>query len=248
MPRANRYILPGCLYHLTHRCHDRKFLFRFAVTRSEYRRRLRSAVKEFRVSLLNYCLTSNHTHLLAEAPSKKAISGMMQKLEGEFAEWYNLRKRRNGAFWTDRYHCTLVDGGEHAWNCIKYIDLNMVRAGVVRHPAEWTWCGHDELTGTRSRYRLLDMDAVLRWVGATDRVAFQEEYLRDIDQAIRQGELERNPAWTESVAVGSKSFVDRVAAEIRRDRLDFQESSEGIWTVRESSNPYNAFSGVENAR
>ena len=52
MPRANRYILAGCIYHLTHRCHDRSFLFRFAKDRTEYCRRLRLAVKEFGVSLL----------------------------------------------------------------------------------------------------------------------------------------------------------------------------------------------------
>ncbi len=54
---------------------------------------------------------------------------------------------RGGAFWEARYHCTLVDGGEHAFNCIRCIDLNMVRAGVVGHPLEWRWCGHDELVG-----------------------------------------------------------------------------------------------------
>lgn len=248
MPRANRYLLPDCLYHLTHRCHDRKFLFRFAVTRSEYRKRLRAAVSEFRVSLLNYCITSNHTHLLAEAPSEKAVSGMMQKLEGEFAEWYNLRKSRRGAFWTDRYHCTLVDGGEYAWNCVKYIDLNMVRAGVVRHPSEWAWCGHDELVGRRSRYRLLDMGAVLRWLGVTERATFIQEYLRDIEQTIRLGELERDPIWTESVALGSEAFVDQVSTKINRTRLERSESREGLWTVRETPTPYTAFLGGKKAR
>ena len=52
MPRANRYIQPGCLYHLTHRCHDRRFLFRFARDRNEYRKRLRASLKQSPVSLL----------------------------------------------------------------------------------------------------------------------------------------------------------------------------------------------------
>jgi len=60
MPRANRYILPGHTYHLTHRCHNRAFLLRFARDRDEYRRRLRGAVLEFGVSMLTYCVTSNH--------------------------------------------------------------------------------------------------------------------------------------------------------------------------------------------
>ena len=66
MPRANRYIQPGCLYHLTHRCHDRRFLLRFARDWNEYQKRLRQAVNKSPVSLLNYCITSNHTRLLVE--------------------------------------------------------------------------------------------------------------------------------------------------------------------------------------
>jgi len=126
MPRANRCFQAGCLYHLTHRCHDRKFLFRFGVVRTEYCKRLHQALKLYGVSLLAYCITSNHTHLLAQTPHKRAVSLMMQKPEGEFAGWYNLRKRHSGASWSDRYHCTPVDGCINAWNCVKYIELNMV--------------------------------------------------------------------------------------------------------------------------
>ena len=133
MPRANRYILPGRTYHLTHRCHNRSFLFRFAKDRTEYCRRLRWAVREFRVSLLAYTITSNHTHLLARAAQAETISAFMQKLEGEFAEYYNMRKRRSGAFWGGRFHSTMIDNGEYLWDCMRYIDLNMVRAGVVEH-------------------------------------------------------------------------------------------------------------------
>ena len=51
--------------------------------------------------------------------------------------------------WEDRYHCTMVEDGEHLWNCIEYVDLNMVRAGVVSHPVEWTWFSAQGLFGLR---------------------------------------------------------------------------------------------------
>jgi putative transposase len=106
MPRANRYLLPGYTYHLTHRCHNREFLFRFGRDRTEYQRRLRQAVRQFKISLLAYCITSNHVHLLCRAPEPEVISRFMQWLEGAFAEYYNIRKRRSGAFWEGRYECT----------------------------------------------------------------------------------------------------------------------------------------------
>jgi len=214
-------------------------LFRFGVVRTEYRKRLRRALNQVDVLLLACCIISNHTHLLAEAPNETALSRMMQKLEGEFAEWYNLRKRRRGAFWSDRYHCTLVDGGDYAWNCMKYIDLNMVRARVVDHPSEWGWCGYDELVGARQRYRLLDLDCVLERLGRMSRETFIQEYRRAVRASLREGKLEREALWTESIAVGSEEFTKRISERVRyRIRLERTEHQEGIWAVREVPVPY----------
>jgi putative transposase len=49
----------------------------------------------------------------------------------------------------------MVETGEHLLNCLTYIDLNMVRAGVVRHPSEWPWCGHGELAGEKWRLSVI---------------------------------------------------------------------------------------------
>jgi len=242
MPRANRYILPGHTYHLTHRCHNRVFLFRFARDRQEYRRRLRAAVRQFGVSMLTYCVTSNHTHLLVRADDPETVSRLMQKLEGEFAEYYNIRKRRSGAFWNGRYGCTMIDGGEHLWNCMKYIDLNMVRAGVVPHPSQWEWCGYRELMGLRQRYRLLAVEEVLAGYGGCDLASFRANYAAVVAEAIERGALQRQPQWTESIAVGSESFVKAVARETRnRVELTVEPSDSGRWVVRETAKTANAY-------
>lgn len=89
----------------------------------------------------------NHVHLLARSLDPEGISAVMQRVEGRFAQYYNRRKKRNGAFWEDRYHATLVDGGEHLERCMSYIEMNIVRAGRVSHPKEWVWCSFQEWTG-----------------------------------------------------------------------------------------------------
>ncbi len=164
MPPANRYILPGYIYHLTHRCHNRSFLFRFVRDRTEYRMRLRATLKTFDLSLLGYCITSNHTHLLIKAEDSESISNFMQKLEGEFAEYYNFRKQRSGAFWGGRYDCAMIDSGIYLWNCMKYIDLNMVRAGVVTHPKDWLQGGYIEIQNPPSRYSIINLQALREWM------------------------------------------------------------------------------------
>lgn len=69
MLRANRYIVAGQIYHLTHRCHNQAFLFRFGIDRESYRRWLREGLERHAVSLLNYCVTSNHVRLLMHSES-----------------------------------------------------------------------------------------------------------------------------------------------------------------------------------
>lgn len=122
MPRANRYFVAGKVYHLTHRCHHRDFLFRFARDRSAYRQLLWKTLREFPVSVLGYSITSHHTHLIVRSELSDAVSAWMQQLEGQFAQAYNRRKGRSAAFWEDRYHCTMVDRGMHLWNCIVFVE------------------------------------------------------------------------------------------------------------------------------
>jgi putative transposase len=95
-----------------------------------------STVREFPVTVFADCITSNHTHVLASSDSAEAISQWMQRVEGEFAQSYNRRKRRRGAFWSDRYHGTMIEGGLHLWTGMVYIELNMVRARTKSDPVK----------------------------------------------------------------------------------------------------------------
>jgi REP element-mobilizing transposase RayT len=89
MPRANRHFLPGHVWHITHRCHQRKFLLKFARDRRRYLHWVFEAKKRLGLSVLNYTVTSNHVHLLvndtrsddwvsAEQRSRAAIKAMGQ--------------------------------------------------------------------------------------------------------------------------------------------------------------------------
>lgn len=239
MPRANRYIQPGHIYHITHRCHNRNFLLRYELDRTEYCSRLRVALRKHQISLFDFCVTCNHIHLLCMCDRLGDLSRFMQQLQGEFAEHYNIRTGRSGAFWGERFHSTMVDCGEYLWNCLCYIDLNMVRAGVIRHPNEWPWCGYRELTGKRKRYRLLQVDRLVKLLGLPDRHSLVEIHNQRIEEAIRAGRLKRESAWTESIAVGSREFVEAIASGIRwRKRLKTAITEDGAVFLREDHAGY----------
>lgn len=239
MPRANRYIQPGYVYHLTHRCHNREFLLRFRLDRIEYCARLRAAVRKYRIALLDFSVTCNHVHLLGTCDRLGDLSRFMQQLEGEFAEYYNYRKDRSGAFWGERFHCTMIDGGEHLWNCLRYIDLNMVRAGVVIHPSEWAWCGYQELVGKRERFRLLEIDRLVELLGLGDRKSLAEIHRQRVFEAISSRRLIREEIWTESIAVGSEASLREIASRVkRRKKLNIAKTEDGAWYVRENHSRY----------
>ena len=58
----------------------------------------------------------------------------------------------------DRYHAAAIESGDHLMRCIVYIDLNMVRAGVVDHPSEWEFSGYNEIQTPRRKCALIAYD------------------------------------------------------------------------------------------
>jgi REP element-mobilizing transposase RayT len=139
MARANRHHLPGYVWHITHRCHKKEFLLKFEKDKKRWISWLFEAKKRFGLCVLNYTVTSNHIHLLVYDRKEDIISKSIQLIAGRTAREYNIRKNRTGAFWEDRYHATAVHTDDHFIKCLVYIDLNMVRAGVVRHPSQWAF-------------------------------------------------------------------------------------------------------------
>jgi putative transposase len=74
MGRANLLSCSGGIFHVTHRCHNRAFLLKFARDREAYREMLRQQLGRFKLWLLDYCLTSNHVHLLIDAEDRMEVS------------------------------------------------------------------------------------------------------------------------------------------------------------------------------
>ncbi len=248
MPRANRYLLPDHACHVTHRCHDRSFLLRFARDRDGYRARLREACAATGVRILTYCITSNHVHLVTSTNDRATIAGLMQRFEGDHARAYNRRKQRSGAFWEGRYHATMIATGNHLWNCMVYVDVNMVRAGVVTHPGEWPWCGYQEITGARTRYCIVDMDLVRAHVPEDPAPPLTTYYDACIARGMEAAAAKRDPMWTDSIAIGSQNYVDDIATQERkRVQLHSEEHHPGTWCLREREEPYGRFSGSKKA-
>ena len=248
MARANRHYLPGYVWHITHRCHKREFLFRFSKDRQRWLQWLFEARRRFNLLILNYVVTSNHIHLLVlDKEGGEVIPRSIQLVAGQTAQEYNQRKNRNGAFWEDRYHATAVETGDHLCQCLIYIDLNMVRAGVVRHPSEWPFGGFHEIQEPRRKCRLIAHRHLLDLLGFATHEQLKEAHGHWIEEILKHGRFLREDKWSSSIGVGSEEFVKKIKKDLGiRAKGRKVVDGTGDFVLREPEVPYVLHSGAEN--
>lgn len=80
------------------------------------------------------------------------LSLFVKEVKERFSRWFNKRRGRKGTLWMDRFKNVLVEGkGEALRTMTAYIDLNPVRAGLVKDPKDYRWCGYAEALGGSRR-------------------------------------------------------------------------------------------------
>ena len=219
---------PFCC-HVTQRCQERRFLFRWQRDRRQYLQRLREMTTRYPVSVLNYVVTSNHVHLLLWSEEVSSIASGMQFLSGAAAQDYNRRLEREGAFWSGRYRPTLIEPGFHLSHCFFYIEMNMVRAGVVSSPGEWVGGAYDELSGRRKRYRIIDQPRLLDCLECPTTEQFRTWYSNTVDcEAYNMPVKEREPYWTEASAVGSREWIGKLGEKMPRNSYTIDSVSQAV--------------------
>lgn len=248
MARAKRHYIPGYVWHITHRCHKREFLLRFARDRQRWLQWLLEAKKRYGLVILNYIVTSNHIHLLVlDDGAHDVIPSSIRLAAGRTGQEYNGRKKRKGAFWEDRYHATAVETGEHLLRCIVYIDLNMVRAGAVRHPSEWPFSGYNEIQNPRRKCALVSNERLRVLLNFPTYDQLAAAHRQWVEEIIRSADCNRSSEWSESIAVGSLEFVERTKEKlgVRAKGRKVLEDHEGC-QLREPSMSYDSDLVAEN--
>jgi putative transposase len=91
-----------------------------------------------------------------------SLSEFVKEIKQGFSRYYNRRHHRKGFFWSERFKSVIVDNGETLINCLAYIDLNPIRAGIVEKPEEYRWCSLGYHAQTHNRDRFLSTDFGLR--------------------------------------------------------------------------------------
>jgi putative transposase len=142
MPRGPRIFLPGITQHVIQRGNNRCVIFR---TPSDYRFFLALLVrlgKKYAADIHGYVLMTNHFHLLVTPSHAKSLPLMMQGIGGLYVPFYNQRYDRTGTLWERRYRAFPLHDEMYWLTCLRYVELNPVRGGLVDSPEKYPWSSY----------------------------------------------------------------------------------------------------------
>lgn len=143
MARRKRVLLAGYPHHIVQRGHDRGEIFLHDGVRRAYLQTLKELKADLGCKLYAYVLMSNHVHLLLDPGDTPGnISSFMKILSGKQTNTINGHFGRSGTLWEGRFRSSVVDTDQYLLACCRYIDLNPVRAGLVRRPEDYRWSSY----------------------------------------------------------------------------------------------------------
>lgn len=142
MPRKQRMYLPGVPCHVVQRGNDRCACFYSDDDYRVYLLCLDDARQRYSVDIHAYVLMTNHVHLLMTPTTIDGISRLMQLLGNRYVQYINKTYRRTGTLWEGRHKSSLIDAENYLLACYRYIELNPVRADMVKHPGDYCWSSY----------------------------------------------------------------------------------------------------------
>lgn len=163
MARQPRFFVPEGALHVVQRGNNREPIFaadadfRFFVTS------LSEASERHGLAIHAYVLMTNHVHLVVTPSHEDSLPKTLQSVGRRYVQFFNRLYRRTGTLWEGRYRATLIDSDEYLLTCMRYVELNPVRAGMVDRPSTYEWSSHranayarlDPLVTFHSLYRAL---------------------------------------------------------------------------------------------
>ena len=142
MARLPRYFVEGQAQHVIQRGNNREPIFACEEDYRFYLDCLSDAAERHGVAIHAYVLMTNHVHLLVTPEVKDSIGKTLQSLGRRYVQYFNYSYGRTGTLWEGRYRATLIDSERYLLTCMRYIELNPVRAGMVTHPADYPWSSY----------------------------------------------------------------------------------------------------------
>ena len=187
MPRGPRLDAPGTLHHVIVRGIEKRKIVNDDTDREDFVTRMGAIALDTRTSIYAWALMTNHAHILLRS-SSVGLPTFMRRLLSGYAILYNLRHKRYGHLFQNRYKSIICEEDTYFRELVRYIHLNPLRAGMVETVAtleRYRWCGHSVIMN-RYPNDWQDRKYVLQWFGEKENHA-KKAYKEFVDKGIPLG-------------------------------------------------------------
>jgi len=158
---------------------------------------------------------TNHVHLLVTPTSSFGVSHFMQDIGRKYVRYINRTYKRSGTLWEGRFKASLVDSEAYLLTCMRYIELNPVRAGMVTHPGDYKWSSYSQNAYGKAGITIQAHSLYLQ-LGSSDlerQQVYRELFRGHIDNDMLHSIRE---ALNQELVLGRKDFKEKIFEKTQR--------------------------------
>jgi putative transposase len=205
-----RFQLPSVPQHIILWGNNREDCFFEQADYTYYLELLREAADRYGCRIHAYVLMTNHIHLLMTPCFEDAVSSMMQSAGCRYVEYVNRNHGRTDGLWEGRYRASLIESEDYLLACYRYIELNPVRAMMVKHPGHYHWSSyHANALGEWSGLVIPHQEYLRLGSSREQRMTVYSELVQEpLDQQITD---EIRAAVNQELVTGRNAYKQNVA-------------------------------------
>lgn len=212
MGRSTRITLPNLYFHVLNRGNNKQLVFHDQSDYVYYTKLIKRYKDKFNFKLYHVSLMPNHIHHHMEPTKEGDLSRIMQRLPLAYAWYHNAKYQTVGHLWQGRFKSQLIDSDEYFVYCGLYVELNPVRAGLVKKPEDWKWSSYNFYAHGKCDKlieEIIDPDPFYMRL-ANEPSKRQEIYRSSVETVMKEDFLKNIRHQLEGGAYGSQEFIEKV--------------------------------------
>lgn len=216
MPRTARIAPKEFVYHILARGNNKQDIFKDEEDFKQYIDILLKYKSKYNYKLYHYVLMTNHVHLVIEPTEAGGeLSQIMKGINLSYAQYFKKKFKYTGHFWQDRFKSIIISKDEYLLACGSYVELNPVRAGMVKDPKDYPWSSY-KANAYGEKNDLLDQHIFYDKLSTEETV--RKEYRTFVQQMLRKNKSMRGEMNRRAIYGGS-DFAQRVNKRYKVDAV-----------------------------
>lgn len=215
MPRRSRIVVPSNPLHIIQRGNNRQACFFSDEDYLVYLQWLKEYALVSGCLIHSFVLMTNHVHLLLTPQRKNSPGDLLKRLGQRYVQYINRTYKRTGTLWEGRFRSCLIQEEKYLLTCQRYIELNPVRANIVKYPGDFQWSSYGS-NGQGKKCDLISPHPLYQALGKSEeekQSAYRELFRYDLES----GEIDKiRKATNGNFAVGARRFQEEISEMLGR--------------------------------